>query len=67
LRSAALRAGLRRKENLFKSFTQRLPLSARETRLGDALGYLRDAPNGADHREALISFARKILPKQFIA
>jgi len=43
--------------------TQRLPLSARGA-LGDALGYLRDAPNGADHRKAIRHFNRKILPKK---
>jgi hypothetical protein len=47
-----LRAGLRRKEGSFSSLTQHLPLSARKRALGDVLGYLRDAPNGAVHRDA---------------
>jgi hypothetical protein len=33
-----------RAEKAFSSATQRFPLSARDARLGDALGYLLDAP-----------------------
>jgi hypothetical protein len=35
---------------LFRFRTQHLPLNARKRALGDVLGYLRDAPDGADSR-----------------